>query len=131
MFPRQVRLPFHDDVVYRMAGIACDLGERKNDTGPAGIDSGERDTDKWVADVDLCGDIRGKTYWYFRYLWNTWGDFLDQGKDCNWWGAFAGVDHILNERWALSGTALEPRRCGTLSAVRGGACSHRIRPCEV
>ncbi len=76
-------------------------GEQKNATGPAGTESGDRDTDKWIAGVDLSGD-NGKTYWYAQYLWNSWEDFLDRGKNYNWWGAFAGVDHILNERWALS-----------------------------
>ncbi len=77
-------------------------GEQKNATGPAGTESGDRDTDKWVAGIDLSGDIKGKTYWYAQYLWNSWEDFLDEGKDYNWWGGFVGVDHILNERWVLS-----------------------------
>lgn len=77
-------------------------GEQKNATGPAGTESGDRDTDKWIAGVDVSGDVNGKTYWYAQYLWNSWQDFLDDGKDYNWWGGFVGVDHILNERWVLS-----------------------------
>ena len=84
------------------AGLFGLAGEQKNATGPAGIETGDRDTDKWIAGVDVSGGINGKTYWYAQYLWNSWQDFLDDGKDYNWWGGFAGVDHILNERWVLS-----------------------------
>jgi len=170
MFARETRLPFHDYMVYRMAGITYDrgvlfdrsvgpvdvgvgivngncidenlninspgyrrpdkmfdndssktvfaragtrigpvsaglfglVGEQKNAVGPAGLDQGGRDTDKRIIGLDLSGEVAGNTYWYFQYLWNSWKGFLDRDKDYNWWGAFAGVDYIMNDRWAFS-----------------------------
>jgi hypothetical protein len=77
-------------------------GEQANATGPAGQDSGNRDTDKRIVGLDISGDIQGKTYWYAQLLWNSWDGFLDKDKDYNWWGGFAGVDYIPNDYWAFS-----------------------------
>jgi len=84
------------------AGLFGLVGEQKNATGPAGLDPGGRDTDKRIVGLDLSGEVAGNTYWYFQYLWNSWEGFLDRGKDYNWWGAFAGVDYIMNDRWTFS-----------------------------
>jgi hypothetical protein len=78
-------------------------GEQANATGPAGQDSGNRDTDKRIVGVDISGDIQGKTYWYGQFLWNSWDGFLDKNKDYNWWGGFLGADYIANDYWVFSG----------------------------
>ena len=72
--------------------------------GNAGLDSGDRDTDKRVLGLDLSGDFGGNTYWYAQYLWNRWDGFLDAdpGRDYRWNGGFAGVDYVPNERWVFS-----------------------------
>lgn len=77
-------------------------GEQANATGPAGLDSGNRDTDKRIVGLDISGDVQGKTYWYAQALWNSWDGFLDEDKDYNWWGGFLGVDYIANDFWAFS-----------------------------
>jgi len=77
-------------------------GEQANATGPAGQDSGNRNTDKRIVGVDLSGDVQGKTYWYGQFLWNSWDGFLDKNKDYNWWGGFLGADYIANDYWAFS-----------------------------
>jgi hypothetical protein len=77
-------------------------GEQANATGPAGLDDGNRDTDKRIIGVDLSGDIAGKSYWFAQFLWNRWDGFLDRDKNYNWWGGFVGVDHIMNDTWTLS-----------------------------
>ena len=77
-------------------------GEQANATGPAGLDSGNRDTDKKIVGIDISGDIQGKTYWYGQFLWNSWDGFLNRNRDYNWWGGFLGVDHIVNDRWVFS-----------------------------
>ena len=78
-------------------------GEQKNATGPAGQGSGNRDTDKRIIGLDVSGNLAGNTYWYGQLLWNSWDDFLQQGKDYEWYGGFIGVDYIPNDRWAFSG----------------------------
>lgn len=173
MFPREVRLPFQDYMVYRMAGITYDrgvlfdrafgpvdaalglvngngiddnfdvnspgyqrpdnmfdndnaktaFGRIGTDIGPvsvglfalsgeqksvavgnAGQDDGLRDTDKRIYGLDVSGMVGAKTYWYAQYLHNSWDGFLDAdpNRDYEWSGAFLGVDHIPNERWAFS-----------------------------
>jgi hypothetical protein len=172
MFPREVRLPFQDYMVYRMAGVTYDRGvlfdrdvgpigvdvglvngngiednlninspgyrrpdklfdnnnsksvfghlgtevgpvtagffalwgRQRSATGPAATQTGERDTDKRVFGADVSGAIGDKTFWYGQYLWNSWDGFLDVAPTRNyrWHGGFAGVDHIPNDRWALS-----------------------------
>ena len=77
-------------------------GRQKNATGPAGMESGDRRTDKLVAGVDVSGNIDGKWYWFGQYLWNQWADFLDPATDYEWSGAFAGVDYLHNEKWVFS-----------------------------
>ncbi len=76
--------------------------EQANATGAAGLDTGNRDTDKRIVGLDLSGDVEGKTYWYAQLLWNSWDGFLDQDKNYKWWGGFLGVDHIMNENWVFS-----------------------------
>jgi hypothetical protein len=171
MFAREVRLPFQDYIVYRMAGITYDrgvlfdrgfgsldvglglvngngikenfdinspgfgrpdnmfdndnnksvfgrigmevaaasvglfglAGKQANATGAAGLDSGDRDTDKRVLGLDISGDVQGRTYWYMQLLWNEWDGFLDKNQNYKWWGGFLGIDYIANDFWAFSG----------------------------
>ncbi len=85
------------------AGIFGLSGEQKNATGPAGQDSGDRNTDKQIVGLDVSGTISGNVYWYGQYLWNSWDDFLLDGEEYKWHGGFLGVDYIPNDRWAFSG----------------------------
>jgi len=79
-------------------------GEQSSRTGYAGTDSGDRDTDKIIYGLDLSGSIGARTHWYAQFLWNQWEEFLDAdpSTDYDWFGAFAGVDFIMNDRWAFS-----------------------------
>jgi len=77
-------------------------GSQQNATGPAGLDSGQRRTDKLVAGIDLSGNIDGKWYWFGQYLWNSWDGFLDPAVDYKWSGGFAGVDYIRSDKWVFS-----------------------------
>jgi hypothetical protein len=89
-----------------VAGVGFGLfgysGSQKNATGTAGIDSGDRDTDKISYGIDLSGRIGGKTYWFAQLLQNEWNEFRDEGTDYKWFGGFVGVDYIHSDRWAYS-----------------------------
>lgn len=73
-------------------------------TGNAGLTSGLRDTDKQVVGLDLSGAIDEKLYWFAQGLWNRWDGFLDAApsKEYAWFGGFAGVDYVANDRWVYS-----------------------------
>ena len=45
-----------------------------------------------------------RTHWFAQLLWNEWDGFLDADPtvDYDWFGGFAGVDYIMNDRWAFS-----------------------------
>lgn len=77
-------------------------GEQRNATGPAGLDSGDRDTDKTILGVDVSGNIGGDWYWFGQYLWNSWDGFLDPASDYEWWAGFAGVDWVYSDKWVFS-----------------------------
>jgi hypothetical protein len=77
-------------------------GSQRNATGPAGLDTGQRKTDKIVAGIDMSGNIDGKWYWFGQYLWNSWDGFLDPAIDYKWSGGFAGVDYISSDKWVFS-----------------------------
>lgn len=77
-------------------------GSQQNATGAAGLDTGQRRTDKIVAGIDLSGNIDGNWYWFGQYLWNSWDGFLDPAVDYKWSGGFAGVDYIRSEKWVFS-----------------------------
>jgi len=77
-------------------------GEQANATGSAGIDSGNRDTDKRVLGIDVSGIIHGKSYWFAQALWNSWDGFLDENKKYEWWGGFVGADYIASDTWVFS-----------------------------
>ena len=79
-------------------------GEQRSATGFAGTSSGGRDTDKQILGLDLSGSVMGNVHWYAQALWNTWDDFLDArpGEDYEWFGGFAGVDYMHDDRWAFS-----------------------------
>jgi len=80
------------------------VGEQRSAAGFAGADRGSRDTDKTIYGVDLSGSLSARTHWFAQLLWNQWDEFLDADPsvDYDWFGAFAGVDFIMNDRWALS-----------------------------
>lgn len=80
------------------------VGEQRSATGFAGASRGVRDTDKRIVGLDASGSIAGNVHWYVQGLWNTWDDFLDAtpGVDYEWFGGFAGVDYVPNDRWAFS-----------------------------
>ncbi len=90
------------DVGSASFGLFGLLGDQANATGDAGLDSGNRETDKRIVGLDVSGDVQGKLYWYGQVLWNSWDDFLDEGKDYRWWGTFLGTDYIANDTWAFS-----------------------------
>jgi hypothetical protein len=84
------------------AGLFGLAGRQRNATGPAGMDSGDRDTDKISMGLDVSGNVGGNWYWFGQVLWNRWADFLDPGVDYEWSGAFAGVDYIHSNKWVFS-----------------------------
>jgi hypothetical protein len=83
-------------------GLFAYAGEQKNATGLAGIDSGDRDTDKQIAGLDLSGKIGGRTWWFSQFLWNEWDGFIDPNTRYQWFGMFLGVDYISDGRWSYS-----------------------------
>lgn len=78
--------------------------QRSVASGNAGLDSGTRSTDKQVTGLDLSGDVDGKLYWFAQGLWNRWDGFLDAdpSKEYKWFGGFAGVDYVADDRWVYS-----------------------------
>jgi len=89
-----------------LAGVGIGLfgysGSQKNAEGIAGLDSGDRDTDKLSYGIDLSGKFTEKTYWFAQLLQNQWNEFLQEGTDYKWFGGFIGVDYIHSDRWAYS-----------------------------
>jgi len=89
-----------------IAGVGIGLfgysGTQKNATGLAGIDSGDRDTDKISYGIDLSGKFTANTYWFVQLLQNQWDGFLQAGTNYEWYGGFIGVDYIHSDRWAYS-----------------------------
>jgi hypothetical protein len=79
-------------------------GDQKSATGIAGTGTGTRDTPKQALGLDVSGNWGGKGYWFLQGVWNRWDGFLDADptRNISWFGAFAGVDYVLNDRWALS-----------------------------
>jgi len=78
------------------------FGEQRNVTGPAGTESGDRDTDKTVFGVDASGQIGAGWYWFGQVLWNRWDGFLDPAVDYEWTAGFAGVDYVYSDKWVFS-----------------------------
>ena len=97
MFPREVRLTFQDFFAYRAAGINSP-GHKRPDR------MFDNDSDKNFFGVDLSGSVGEKTHWFAQLLWNEWDEFLDADPsvDYDWWGGFAGVDYLMNDRWVFS-----------------------------
>ena len=84
------------------AGLFGFSGKQKNATGPAGTDSGNRDTDKQIVGLDFNGKLGAKTYWFAQLLWNEWDGFLSASQNYKWFGGFVGIDYIQSPRWAHS-----------------------------
>jgi hypothetical protein len=83
-------------------GFFALVGEQRNATGPAGTLSGDLDTDKRILGIDASGELDGGFHWFAQALWNEWDGFLDPTASYEWYGAFAGVDWVRNERWTHS-----------------------------
>jgi hypothetical protein len=83
-------------------GLFAYSGKQKNATGDAGMESGNRDTDKRVAGLDLSGQFGDSFYWFGQILWNQWDGFIEADKKYNWMGMFAGLDWVLGNNWTYS-----------------------------
>lgn len=83
-------------------GLLLLSGEQRNATGPAGLDTGDRDTDKTVLGIDVSGRIADRWYWFGQLLWNSWDGFLDPAIDYQWTAGFAGVDYVHSDKWVFS-----------------------------
>jgi hypothetical protein len=85
-------------------GVFGLTGKQRGATEYAGQSTSLRDTDKTIIGLDLSGSVGAKVHWFAQALWNRWDDFLDAtpGEDYEWFGGFAGVDYIHNDRWAFS-----------------------------
>ena len=85
-------------------GMFSLAGRQRSAAGAAGLDSGSRNTDKRVSGLDLSGKFSPDTYWFAQGLWNQWDGFLDADpvKSYRWFGGFAGVDYVADERWVYS-----------------------------
>jgi len=70
----------------------------------ANIDGGipDHEASKDIVGLDLSGKFTSNVYWHAQGLYNRWDDFLENGEDYSWSGAFAGVDWIPNRKWAFS-----------------------------
>lgn len=77
-------------------------GTQRNATGPAGMDSGDRKTDKISVGLDLSGTLGTQWHLFGQIMWNRWDDFLDPGVEYDWRGGFAGVDYIHSDKWVFS-----------------------------
>lgn len=80
------------------------VGKQRSAGGLAGTDAGARNTDKWIAGLDLSGSLAPNVHWFAQGLWNSWDEFLDVAPNQNyrWFGGFAGLDYVRNERWTYS-----------------------------
>ncbi len=83
-------------------GLFYHAGSQKNASGDAGTVSGNRNTDKNAAGLDLSGKLGANTYWFAQAIWNDWQGFIDANRDYRWFGAFAGVDYVYSPRWTYS-----------------------------
>ncbi|MCW8846167.1 MAG: hypothetical protein OQK99_10050 [Gammaproteobacteria bacterium] len=90
------------DVGAASIGLFGLSGTQANATGPAGMDPGDRDTDKLAVGVDVSGQIGAKWYWFGQWLWNRWDGFLDPAVNYEWSGGFAGVDYMHSDKWVFS-----------------------------
>jgi len=62
----------------------------------------DHEASKDIVGLDLSGKFTSNVYWHAQGLYNRWDDFLENGEDYSWSGAFAGVDWIPNRKWAFS-----------------------------
>lgn len=83
-------------------GLFALSGEQRNAVGPAGTQTGDRDTDKRIVGVDFAGQVDSDKFWFAQALWNEWDGFLDPSQSYKWHGAFAGIDWVRNELWTHS-----------------------------
>ncbi len=90
------------DVGRASLGLFGLWGEQRDATGPAGVDSGDRDTDKVVVGLDASGRIGGGWYWFGQVLWNSWDGFLDPAVEYEWTAGFAGIDYVHSDKWVFS-----------------------------
>lgn len=82
-------------------------GQQKNAVddpvnNPGYTGTGDRDTDKRIAGLDLSGKLGAKTYWFSQFLWNEWDSFLNPNQKYRWFSGFIGIDYIHSPRWAHS-----------------------------
>jgi hypothetical protein len=86
------------------AGLFGLAGRQRSAGGFAGTAAGARNTDRFVAGIDLAGEINPQLDWYAQVLWNRWESFLDldPAQDYDWLGGFIGVDYVPSDRWSFS-----------------------------
>ena len=76
--------------------------QQSTDPTSGGINPGVHEADKNAYGVDLSGKIGYKAWWFAQVIQNDWDEFIDQGKQYRWLGAFAGVDYVHDDHWTYS-----------------------------
>jgi hypothetical protein len=86
-------------------GCSGFTGEQKSAVRYAGADPPAQATPTNASiGIDLSGSVTPQIHWYAQGLWNEWSGLprCEPGMSFKWFGGFAGVDYIPNDRWAFS-----------------------------
>ncbi len=83
-------------------GVLAYRGQQKNATGQAGVEQGDRDSDKNALGLDLSGMLGDDTYWFAQAIANQWRGFIDAGSNYRWYAGFIGIDYVHNPYWTYS-----------------------------
>lgn len=78
-------------------GAFSQINQQFGPTGPIGDLTSDRITFQYTAGIDIQAYPSHKVSWMIQFMWNKWNEFLEKGKNSQWYGGFIGIDYRASD----------------------------------
>ena len=78
-------------------GLFSQINQQLGPTGTIGDTASDRITFQYTAGVDIQAYPSHKVSWMVQFMWNKWNEFLQKGKNSQWYGGFIGIDYRASD----------------------------------
>jgi len=78
-------------------GAFSQINQQFGATGNIGDNASDRITFQYTAGVDIQAYSNHKVSWMVQFMWNKWNEFLQKGKNSQWYGGFIGIDYRASD----------------------------------
>ncbi|MDH3327082.1 MAG: hypothetical protein OEM38_10240 [Gammaproteobacteria bacterium] len=83
-------------------GVFWQLNQQYGATGSLGDQISDRVIFQTNTGIDIQAFPTPRVSWMFQLMWNKWSEYLEKGKNIQWYGGFLGADYRASDSFAYS-----------------------------